>query len=296
MESFEKDPQLRDLPTPSRLRPVAIVAYWLPLGVVGLVLNFFLFEGLQIGWIVRLLAIGVLLAAVVRSNGVLVLIAIQTSLILRETSRSTMVHGANSFVYCLSALALVVFVASFRIQFPKIRNTICRWFEPVEIGEELADRYGDVEKSEPQDIQGILGGIKVISIWAIVVLVAMLAFTHLPINEKNKSDWFARSIAMGGYVWPGPTMLTVAIGVLVLINEWNKRTRLPSQSRMYARSVQLGLQYRDLRMILRRGLRSKGKVSKTMGQNGTGRLTESSPSDLQQPYEQERRGDHVLGT
>ena len=250
----------------------------LQLALFGLLLNFLLFGGTDIKWLIRGAMIGLIIFTVARHNVWLLLAAIQSSLFLREPQRVAIEHGVDSLLYCLAAIGAIAYASSLLMT----RRHLGYWFAQSLIplgGEQLAivnsaipntDAPVDQKSgtpSEPQDAidfghmpnrPAALLTFRALMIVA-AVLLSMLAFTHLPLSSDARQRWWLRSVDDGFTLWPGPTMLVLAIALVVLVwqSEWRQMT--PPQARLMLRSTFLSIHYRDLKMIVTRRLRSSRK-------------------------------------
>ena len=101
----------------------------------------------------------------------------------------------------------------------------------------------------------------------VVVLLSMLVFTHLPIFSSGREQWWQLSVSSGLTLWPGPTILVLALALIVVAwqNEWRQIT--PAQARLMLRSTFLSLHYRDLKMVVMRRLRlsKSGAAQQSLG-------------------------------
>lgn len=245
---------------------VADVMQWVAAGVL---LNFVLFGDTSVSWLLRGATIGVLFFAAVRSHVWVLLIAIQSSLLMREPSRPEMSHELESFLYCFSALVLIAYASSLRTTRRHLRywlasNLTWTLDGPSENAATRSFQIGNL-RGMPRRT-GILLATRVLLL-AVVVLVSMLVFTHLPVSQGARQRWWQRSESSDLTLWPGPTVLVLAIALIVVFwqSEWRQIT--PAQARLVLRSAFLSSQYRDLKMIVSRRLRASKKDAKNKVRN-----------------------------
>lgn len=236
--------------------------------VAAVLLNFVLFSGTSVGAVLRWSTAGVLLFAVARSHIWLLLLAIQVSLLVREPNRPDMTHGLASFCFCMIALGLVAFASSFRMTRRHIGYVVASSLRPA------AARGVRGGQSDTVSVFGMPQNLRTLLAYRVLVLMAvvaasMLVFTQLPLSHDNRLRWWQRSVSNDLTLWPGPTVLIVAIAFVILFwqSEWRQIT--PAQARSVLRSALVSSHYPDLKMIVIRRIRnSKRKpVKKLFGRS-----------------------------
>ena len=254
----------RDEPKPSTSqsswRMCLVASDIAQLAAAGLLLDYVLFIGTDVSWLLRWSAIGVLLFAVTRSHIWLFLLSIQVGLLVREPSRPDMAPGLDSFLYCFSALALVAYASSFQMTRRHISHlgasSFARAFRRGRTAPPVQSSSSE-SLGMPTHLRELLA-LRALTLMG-VVLVSMLAFTQLPFSRVGRQQWWQRSVSNDLTLWPGPTILIVAIALVVLFwqSEWRQIT--PAQARVVLRSTLVSSHYRDLKMIVTRRLRTAKK-------------------------------------
>lgn len=252
---------------------------------VGLALDFVLFRGTEIGWLLRVASVGVLLFAIARSHVWLLLLTIQVGLLVREPGRASWADSWESFWVCLAGLGLVAYASSFQMTRRHLSHLLAsklRWLIAAQEGDipnegrkEASERpTGDrltsdrpaggratVERATVERLPERLGWLLVQRglLLAIVVLISMLVFSQLPVSYVARQQWWQRSVASDLVLWPGPTMFILALGLAVLFWQSDWRQLTPAQARMVLRSALVSTLYRDLKMIVLRRLKFRKK-------------------------------------
>lgn len=224
---------------------------------VGVLIDFLLFGGIDIHWLIRCLATALVLWASLRSHAWVPLLAIQTSLLLREPGRPELTIGVESFFMCFSALVILAYACSL----PTTRNELRLWLAGglhTLFGQPTSTATISTEvksRSSPQIDPG--KRIAQLVLWhSAVALVSMLVFVQLPVSRAVRHQWWQRSVDARFTLWPGPVVLTIAVALILFVSlsEWRQIT--PAQSRLFLRSTFLSNHYRDLKMIVQRRLKT----------------------------------------
>jgi hypothetical protein len=224
----------------------------------GIVLDFLLFRGIDIHWLLRWSLIGVLFFAVLRAHAWVILLAIQLSFLLREPARTELSADIESFSICVAVLLLVAYACSLRTTRRQLQFWLGSGLQTLLSGQHLqAEASSASELSEPHKPAraGRLLAMQLLMPIA-VALVAMLIFMQLPVSRSGREQWWQRSVADRFTLWPGPTVLTLAIGLLVIVWQLDWRQITPAQARLVLRSTFLSSHYRDLKMIVARSLKA----------------------------------------
>ena len=249
----------------------AVIADVVQLLSAGALADYVLFSGTGIHWLLRWSAIGVIFYAIWRSYAWTMLLAVQASLLLREPGRTELSAGGESFINCLLALLLLAYACSLRTT----RGHLGRWLAGVL--QNLLDGPAAASVSSPIDSTANgkdaakasaparptqLLALQVLLL-AAVALVAMLVFIQLPVSRFGRDQWWQRSVADRFTLWPGPTVITLAVALILLFwqSEWRQLTA--AQAHLYLRSTFLSGHYRDLKMILGRSRKAARRRAKS---------------------------------
>ena len=220
--------------------------------LIGLLLQLLLFEGTEVYWLLRLGVIATLLAAVVKSQGWFVLLALQASLFLREPRRPDVVLGLVPLLFCVTVLAIMAYTYLGR----SFRSRISVW-----IVEQVRGAVGlqGSQQSRPNQVAAAATWVRFsvtqLLSWLVVVVVAMMALRRLPISNSMRVEWLKSSMANEAEFWPGASLLVVAVLLVVVLTELGWRQMTAAQARIYMRSSFMLYHYRDLRMVVFRRLK-----------------------------------------
>jgi hypothetical protein len=239
-----------------------IIADLAQLFVLGLLLDLLLFEGVEVVGLVRLAVIAALLVAVLKSHGWLVLLALQASLFMREPRRPEMMLGLVPWLYGLTSICLVAYAYLGK----PFRNHVSKWLAVQTL---FTIGIEERTESEPSQSTGTsTNWIRFLAIqflvWMVITMVAMLALLRLPISATARSEWLRSAIENNFTVWPGATLLVLALLLVIVFMEAGWRQMTGAQARLYLRSSFILDHYRDLRMIVVRRL----KNNKTLARAG----------------------------
>ena len=242
-----------------------LLADGIQLLVVGILLEYLLFNGTAIRITLRLIAIVLLLVGVMRSSGWLLLVALQASLFLREPGDAQMTYGISSFLFCLVALALVVYAHSGS----NTRRRLSHWFAlqvSVLSGRGPSRRNWGEHQSFHWWKLDVTKAVPAFSL-AAIVLIAALLLIRLPITPHARWEWFQYSAAHEATLWPGANVIVVLLLLVLILREAAWRQMTPAQSRLYLRCTFMLEHHWDLRMIVLRGLRRKKRAGATQPTN-----------------------------
>jgi len=222
--------------------------------VIGLLLQLLLFEGTEVYWMLRLGVIAALLAGVVKSQGWFVLLALQASLFLREPRRPDVVIGLVPVAFCVTVIAIMAYTYLGR----SFRRRVSGWI--IEQVRAATGFRGGTEESlvgvEASTSWGRFAVMQLLT-WLVVVVVAMVALRRMPISNSMRGEWLKSSIENDYTVWPGASLLVVAVLLIVIFMEAGWRQMTAAQARIYMRSSFMLYHYRDLRMIVLKRLKMK---------------------------------------
>ncbi len=222
--------------------------------VIGLFLELLLFEGTEVIWLIRLGVIAALLAGILKSQGWFVLLALQASLFLREPRRSEMYFGVVPVLFCVTVLAIIAYTylgRSFRM---RLSEWLVGQLRPVFSAMENLKRTSEQESAETHWM--LFSGARLF-VWFVLVVVMMILLQRLPLTVSMRSEWLRSSIENDLTVWPGASLLVVAIMLVVVFREMAWRQMSAAQASLYMKSSFMLYHYRDLRMIVLRRLKLK---------------------------------------
>lgn len=222
---------------------------------VGLLLDLLLFEGTQVIGLVRLSAMAALLFGVLKSQGWLVLLALQASLFLRAPHRPEMMFGFVPGLYSLTSIGIVAYTYLGQ----PFRNRVSKWLVlQILIATGGAEPIA-VQSIQPQNLR--LDGLRLAAIqfgvWMAIIVVAMLALMRLPISAGARSEWLRSAIENDFTIWPGATLLVLSLLLVIVFAEAGWRQMTVAQASLYMRSAFALDHYWDLRMIVLRRLKKK---------------------------------------
>ncbi len=244
--------------------------------LIGLLLQLLLFEGTEVYWVLRLGVIAALLAAVVKSQGWFVLLALQASLFLREPRRADVAMGLVPVAFCVTVLAIMAYTYLGR----SFRSRVSGWIiDQMRATPGLGHRQDEtVWPSATASSWGRFAVVQLLT-WLVVVVVAMVALRRMPISNSMRAEWLKSSIENDYTAWPGASLLVVAVLLVVVFMEAGWRQMTAAQARLYMRSSFMLYHYRDLRMIVLRSLKlRRGAVSAAAAKK---RLTERAVDTTQ---------------
>ncbi len=224
------------------------------LSVIGLFLELLLFEGTEVIWLIRLGVIAALLAGILKSQGWFVLLALQASLFLREPRRSEMYFGVMPVLFCVTVLAIIAYSylgRSFRM---RLSDWLVGQLRTAFSGIENLKRKAEQESAESHWMW--FSGTRLL-VWFVLVSVLMIVLRRLPLTVSMRSEWLRSSIENDLTVWPGASLLVVAILLIVVFREMAWRQMSAAQASLYMKSTFMLYHYRDLRMIVLRRLKLK---------------------------------------
>ena len=222
---------------------------------VGLLLDVLLFEGTEIIGMVRLAAIAALLIGVLKSQGWLVLLALQASLFFREPQRAEMVFGLVPWLYSLTSLGIVAYTYLGQ----PFRKRVSKWLVMQAMLALGGAEPTAAQSSQPPSL--LPDGLKWVVIqfcaWMTITLIAMLALLRLPISAGARSKWLRSAIENDFTIWPGATLLVLSLLLVIVFREAAWRQMTVAQANLYLRCSFTLDHYRDLNMIVMRRLKNK---------------------------------------
>ncbi len=227
----------------------------------GILLDGFLFTGMQLPGSVRLLLVGFLLAGLVRCQGWLLLIAMQAILFINEPAREQL--GWSTFFLC--AFMLLFMAASLSLK--SWGST--RWNQLTELFVQLLQPSATQAQKEYSNTSWwSRHGSWHVAMGRLLAsaLAAVMVFGILPLTGQARQVWLQSSLANENVLWPGPSLL-VGLGLLlVVLREFSWKNLNAAQASLWLRSSFIQGNLPDLRMILRR--RTK-QLSKSLSEKGS---------------------------
>lgn len=245
--------------TPASMEILHLVSEAAQLLVMGLLLDILMFSGVEVWGLMRLGLIAAVLVGVLKSHSWLILFALQVSLFSREPSRPEMVFGLVPWLYSLTALCLIIYAYLGK----PFRDLVSNWLVTQALFVFGQEEHTASPSSPPQiRVANWMRFIAVqFMIGLVLVPLAMIALMRLPITTSARSDWFRAAIENDFVVWPGATLLALALLVVIVFMEagWRQMTR--AQASLYLRSSFTLDLYQDLKMFVVRRLKKNRKLA-----------------------------------
>ena len=148
----------------------------------------------------------------------------------------------------LSYVGIVLFV--FRAKYTAIHSAL--WFDMQAL---WADEVIVVRKYSIRLLYGI---VSTMVSGAGLILGGFVLLAYSPFGGGGDA-WVDWSLARNEAMWPGASAVSILIGSVVLLREWNWRQNTPNQAAIYLRADRIGWQYRELSRVVRLMLRDKNK-------------------------------------
>ncbi len=263
--------------------PIALE--WIQLLMVGLLLDLLLFSGTEAAGLVRLGSIAALLVGVIKGQGWLLVLALQLSLALRESKQTEANLSLGALLYCATALTLIIYTSAGRAFRSWLAQQITELIVTTfEIPARIVEKQNITPVGTDPTAERI-GWIKFIAIRFVAVValtsIAMLLMQRLPITNVTRLEWLKSSIANNYMIWPGATMVVIAILLVVLFSEMSWRQMTKGQGRVYLRSTFLIGHLGELRMIAIRRFKAKRAQEsvEAMQKRLTERVIDAPPKD-----------------
>lgn len=230
--------------------------------MVGIVLDCLLFEGLEVPGFIRLGIVALVLVGMLKSQGWLVLFALQVSLLSREPGRSDMSLGLIPWLFSLTTICIVAY-AYLGTTF---RNRISKWVVmqalfACGLDDQTQPNTTEAQASSPNWLPFI--AVQLV-MWMVLIFVSMLALLRLPISSTVRSEWLRSAIENDFIIWPGATLLVITLLLVIVFREVGWRQMTNAQARLYLRSSLVLDHYRDLRMIVMRQIKKNRKQASTL--------------------------------
>ncbi len=229
--------------------------------IMALMLDILLFAGSPIRLSVQLIIVAVVLFVAARWSGSVVLVAMQLSLFFREPADDQMIAGWGALLYCTIALALIAVIS----QAQSMRQRVNGWFAnqmfellvPGGLRAPAAElSYPPATASSSATNERVFQLVPWLALLA-AVLVASLVMRRLPITSGLREQWLQYSIAIDYVLWPGASIIVVAVALLVFVRESGWRQMTNSQAQLFLRCSFVLDHFHDLRLIALRRLKKR---------------------------------------
>jgi hypothetical protein len=226
---------------------------------VGLVLDWLLFGGVAVVGLIRLGVVSAVLVGMLKSQGWLVLLAVQVSLFSREPGRPEMIIGIVPWLFGLASICIVAYAYLGK----PFRTSVSRWMATqllfaIGLGDPTAATNSMPQTSKSNWVRFVT---MQLLMWMVVIFVAMLALSRLPISVAVRSEWLRSAIENDFIVWPGASLLAITLLLVIVFREAAWRQMTGAQARLYLRTSFVLDHYRDLRMIVMRQLKKNKKLA-----------------------------------
>lgn len=214
---------------------------------MGCVIDFVYLGSAPIPRSIRIVVVILLLGLVLHSNIVVLLGLMITSLILRESTQLKSFDLYVSAITVLISLGLLYWM----IRYQSIRRTVCEMaFDFCKLNRESQSHDASKDKVMFTMQNGIELALKLIC----VVLLAIALLFNQPWTT-NTNAWLQWSLTNKQVLWPGPLLIVIVIGLIVVVNELGWRRKTTPQKKMYVRCISVRLQYPDLQRIVRQRIK-----------------------------------------
>ncbi|MDX1926726.1 MAG: hypothetical protein SFV81_09420 [Pirellulaceae bacterium] len=262
IETNNNDANLPETQSPVRVELLVLAVDLAQLLVVGLVLDWLLFEGLEVLGVIRLGIVALLLVGMLKSQGWLVLFALQVSLLSREPGRPDMSLGLVPWLFSLTSIGIIAYAYLGK----PLRSSISKWVVMQALFAFGLDDQSQATRSEAQATSP--NWLQYVAVqfvmWMVVIFVSMLALLRLPISSSVRSEWLRSAIENDFIIWPGATLLVLALLMVIVFREVGWRQMTTAQASLYLRSSLVLDHYRDLRMIVLRQIKKNRKQTSTL--------------------------------
>lgn len=222
--------------------------------VIGTLLEQLIFAELELNRWIWITLLSVLMFAVIKGQGWLVLLGLQLSLAVRIYGDYRFSFSELNFLYCCLALFTVAYACCFdqwgQVLSQNLADTITRKFR---LSKDKPTTNQAAEKRVSQKYLTILEFTSCIVHFFVVcssVLVALQLLDFLPVSRAGRSSWVRAALSDGGTVWPGPQVLFVLFVVLILIRHFGWRRMTRHQAGLYLRSEFVNYYFRDIQNMI----------------------------------------------
>jgi len=213
---------------------------------MGCAIDFAYLGSIEVPGLARLMIVVLLVWLAIRSNLVVMLIMMMVSLMLREPRGVENLNFASVLLTAFVSTGLLYWIS----RYEEIRRTLLAAVFALSISK--TPNSSAPRNHEPTDSlflmlqETVAASTKII----LALLLSLLMLRNRP-WAINPDPWFQWSLANQQVLWPGPTLIVVVLGTMILVNELAWRQKTSTQKKMYARSDAVRVHYPDLLRIVR---------------------------------------------
>lgn len=241
---------------PHANRLMAVVALWIAL-VAGFFLGLFFFVDGESAFPLQLVYFALLLVAVSRWTGAILLLALQIQLFLTEPGGQSSVSGPAPILFVIVTVVMLISLGRFHtLQFAQ-RHSLYRLIRNVWSflsGPDVQHSTRSARAVWDAFLPMALGLALRLMMAVLLVTGAFLLMRFADVSD-NIRDWAVRVNAGDRQARPTPMTLVMALAVLLLLSEIAWRQKSVIQARMYLRSILVQDLYSELSMIVQQRLK-----------------------------------------
>lgn len=244
----------------------------LPLGsTLGLLVGLSLFTESAVPISLKMFFTAVLLLSIRRWTGSILLLFVLVDLLVHERRRSFIASPGESTIFVVVVLSLIMLISRFRTLRQADGRSMIRLLQSMLGGfsQPAAQSANHPNRHPGPSARNLsqFAGQTFVSIGTTVVLLVAAAITAVVIigqmpRLRFTREWLQENANGDLSLWPGPLLLVLVVTTILILNEIGWRNLSPRQSRLYLRSVFVNLNFRDLKMITRRRIKSRLKRSR----------------------------------
>jgi hypothetical protein len=224
--------------------------------LLGFLLNWVFLGSFELWLSVRILTVVLLLLAITREHGGLMLLASLGVLIASEPASEIFTPNVQGMRYCLFALASVAYAYRFQSVRKAFSGSLADWLVPD--SSEGGESGMDLD-SQPRVLERGTSMIEKTLRWLVIagisLLLAMFLLALAPYGELTSDRLLSRSLARGNTPVAGATLCIVVLAVLIIVREVGWRQHSAEQARLWLRSSFVMEHWPDLRMMVRRTMK-----------------------------------------
>jgi len=196
------------------------------------------------------IAIVILLLWLFNHSNIVVLFGLMvTSLILRDPTRLKDFDLSVSVINVLVSLGLIYWM----VRYQSIRRTVCEVAcDFCDVNRESQSNRESTDKIMLAIQNGIAVGLKLIC----VVLLAIAILFNQPWTT-NTNAWLQWSLTNKQVLWPGPLLIVIVIGLIVVVNEFGWRRKTTGQKKLNLRCISVRILYPDMQRIVRHRIKRR---------------------------------------
>ena len=227
----------------------------LQLFVIGILIDQLIFTELELNRWVWLALLSLLMFAVIKGQGWLVLLGLQISLGVRIYGNYQFGFSQLNFLYCCLALLTIAYACCFdqwgqvfsrnladaasrRIKLPNLKRTT-----------NIARNNKRVVQKDLTLLE-FLSGFVHLAVVISAVFVALAVLDFFPVSRSGRNTWVQAALASTGSVWPGPKAIMILFTALLIFRHlgWRRLTR--SQAGIYLRTEFVNYYFRDIQNMI----------------------------------------------